>query len=349
MTAYPRRFAISKTAVATVALTIALTPFPASAQPQDGTSDAMERYQELGAQAADAEEDLSEAQDQLTRRQAELADANGALARANQALQQAQRAEMSFRDEVDILASTSFRNGRIARWSAILTSDSSQEFLDQMSALGVLANNNSDVLNRLSGIRDQANAARNAAAEAQERAGKAAVEAERAVSTLEGRKARLDEQIEQVEAALDDLSTAEQAELQTVQDSGSYLGPPGAANDALQAALSRRGSEYEWGATGPNEFDCSGLTSWSYAQAGINIPRTSRQQWGAGKPVSLDALLPGDLLFYDDGTGNPSNIHHVGMYVGEGKMVDAPTEGQLVDVRSMEGDGHLIGARRMVG
>ncbi|WP_245992689.1 NlpC/P60 family protein [Prauserella muralis] len=309
----------------------------------------MERYQELGAQAADAEEDLSQAEDELARRQQELDKADAALARANQALQQAQRAEVAFRDEVDTLAAASFRNGRIARWSAILTSDSSQEFLDQMSALGVLASNNAATLNRLSGIRDRANAARASAAQAQQRAGKAEAEAERAVSTLEDRKAKLDEQIAQVRAALDDLSSAEQAELQTVQDTGSYLGPPGAANDALQAALSRRGSEYEWGATGPSEFDCSGLTSWSYAQAGVTIPRTSRQQWGAGKPVSLDALLPGDLLFYDDGTGNPSNIHHVGMYVGEGKMVDAPTEGQLVDVRSMEGDGHLIGARRIVG
>ncbi|MFC4004913.1 NlpC/P60 family protein [Prauserella oleivorans] len=309
----------------------------------------MERYQELGAQAADAEEDLSQAEDELARRQQELDKADTALARANQALQQAQRAEAAFRDEVDTLASVSFRNGRIARWSAILTSDSGQEFLDQMSALGVLASNNAETLNRLSGIRDRANAARASTAQAQQRAGKAEAEAERAVSNLEDRKAKLDEQIAQVRAALDNLSSAEQAELQTVQDTGSYLGPPGAANDALQAALSRRGSEYEWGATGPTEFDCSGLTSWSYAQAGVTIPRTSRQQWGAGKPVSLDALLPGDLLFYDDGTGNPSNIHHVGMYVGEGKMVDAPTEGQLVDVRSMEGDGHLIGARRIVG
>ncbi|NIJ12600.1 cell wall-associated NlpC family hydrolase [Saccharomonospora amisosensis] len=349
MTAYPRRSAATRTAVTAMALTIALAPFQASAQPQDGTSDAMERYQELGAQAADAEEDLSEAEDGLARRQQALDEANAALAKANRALRQAQDAEAAFRDEADNLAAASLRNGRIARWSAILTNESSQEFLDKMSALGVLANNNAETLSRLSGIRDRADAARAEAAQARQRARAATAEAERAVRAIEERKAKLDAQIEQVRSALDDLSSTERATLGTVQDTGSYLGPPGAANDALQAALSRRGSEYEWGATGPNEFDCSGLTSWSYAQAGITIPRTSRQQWGAGKPVSLDALLPGDLLFYDDGTGDPSAIHHVGMYVGEGKMVDAPTEGQLVDVRSMEGDGHLSGARRIVG
>jgi peptidoglycan DL-endopeptidase CwlO len=65
--------------------------------------------------------------------------------------------------------------------------------------------------------------------------------------------------------------------------------------------------------------------------------------------VPLDRLVPGDLLFYDDGTGNAASIHHVAMYVGDGKMVDAPTEGQLVDVRPQRGDGHLLGARRIAG
>jgi cell wall-associated NlpC family hydrolase len=65
--------------------------------------------------------------------------------------------------------------------------------------------------------------------------------------------------------------------------------------------------------------------------------------------VAKDALQPGDLLFYDDGSGNPAAIHHVGMYVGDGRMVDAPTEGKLVDVRPIRSDGHYIGARRIVG
>jgi peptidoglycan DL-endopeptidase CwlO len=72
-------------------------------------------------------------------------------------------------------------------------------------------------------------------------------------------------------------------------------------------------------------------------------------QYKVGRAVSANELQAGDLLFYDDGTGNPERIHHVGMYVGDGKMVDAPTEGQLVDVRAMRGDGHFIGARRIAG
>jgi cell wall-associated NlpC family hydrolase len=344
-----RRRSAAKATIAAAALIVALPHIPASAQPADDPPDPMERYQQLGAQAAQTEEDLSQAQENLAAKRKERGDANTALTRATHALTKAQRAENRFRDEIDTLPTSMYRNGHIVRWSAIFTSNSTQNFLDQMSALDLLATDNAETLDRLAGVRSRADAARADATQARQRAQKATTAAKTAVDTLKDRKADLDSQIQQVRDALGELSPELRAELGTVQDNGVYLGPPGAANDALQAALGRRGSPYEWGATGPNEFDCSGLTSWSYARAGITIPRTSRQQWTAGKAVSLDALTPGDLLFYDDGTGNPSAIHHVGMYVGDGRMVDAPTEGQVVDVRSMDGDGHLIGARRIVG
>jgi len=346
----PRRTrSTARAAIATAALIVAMPHVAASAQPAGDSSDAMERYQQLGAQAAQTEEDLSQAEQDLAAKQQERDDANVALGTATQALTQAQQAEGQFRGEMDQMTGDLYRNGQIVRWSAAFTSGSPEQFLDQMSALDVIATDHSDRLDRLTGLTSQADTARATAAQAQQRADKAATDAESAVNTLKTRKADLDSQIQQVRTALGELSPEERDELGTVQDNGVYLGPPGATNDALQAALGRRGSEYEWGATGPTEFDCSGLTSWAYRQAGITIPRTSRQQWTAGKAVSLDALEPGDLLFYDDGTGNPSTIHHVGMFVGDGRMVDAPTEGQLVDVRSMRGDGHLIGARRIVG
>jgi peptidoglycan DL-endopeptidase CwlO len=346
----PRRFrSTAKTAVATAALIVAMPHATASAQPDDDASDAMERYEQLGAQAAQTEEDLSQAEINLTAKQQERDAANGALTTAQQTLTSAQQAEGQYRGEMDQMTGDLYRNGQIVHWSAIFTSGSPDQFLDQMSALNVIATDNTAKLDQLAGVTAKAASARQTAAEAQQRADKAAVDAETAVNTLKAKKADLDNQIEQVEDAYGDLSQDEKDELGTVQDNGVYLGPPGAANDAMQAALGRRGSEYEWGATGPNEFDCSGLTSWAYKQAGITIPRTSRQQWTVGKPVSKDALQPGDLLFYDDGSGNPATIHHVGMYVGDGRMVDAPTEGKLVDVRSTRSDGHYIGARRIVG
>lgn len=344
-----RRRSAAKTAVATAALIVGLPHVAASAQPADDSSDALERYQRLGARAAQTEEDLSQAQQDLATGRREQTKAKAAVARATRTLNQALQVENRFRGEIDTLSASMYQNGQVVRWSAIFTSGSTDEFLAQMSALDVLATDQADTLSHLTGVRSRADAARAAATQAQQHAQAAITAAKTAVDTLKDRKADLGNQIQQVRDALGGLSPDQRAELGTVQDNGVYLGSPGAANDALQAALGRRGSQYEWGATGPSEFDCSGLTSWSYARASITIPRTSREQWTAGKSVSLDALQPGDLLFYDDGTGNPGAIHHVGMYVGDGRMVDAPTEGQVVDVRSMDGDGHLLGARRIAG
>lgn len=336
--------------VTTIAAVLATTP--AVAQPADPPSDAsveMQRYQELGAEAAAAEEDLSEAQAELQTRQRQQETTEAALTRAIQTAEATQNSEQEFRAEVDTFVAAAFHGASTNQLSAVLTSDSPQDMLDQVSALNNLASDKIQALEHLRIAREQAAAAHDAAAEAQRQARTATEAAQDAVFTVRQRQGQLEQQIAGVRQALDALSAAERTRLNTVKDTGSYAGPTGAANNALQAALSRRGSEYEWGATGPDEFDCSGLTSWAYRQAGVSIPRTSRRQYTIGKPVGINELAPGDLLFFDDGSGNPGAIHHVGMFVGNGKMVDAPTEGQLVDVRSMRGDGHFIGARRIVG
>lgn len=94
----------------------------------------------------------------------------------------------------------------------------------------------------------------------------------------------------------------------------------------VDAALSRIGSPYVWGATGPDSFDCSGLTSWAFAQAGKSIPRTSQAQISSGTPVSLDNLQPGDLIGYYSG------VTHVAMYIGNGQVVHASTYGVPVGI-----------------
>ncbi|MGW5723352.1 NlpC/P60 family protein [Amycolatopsis sp. NPDC003865] len=339
--------------VATAALLlIGLGTIPASAQPaQPPTSsqDPMQRYQELGAQAAKADEDLLTAQDQLTARQADRDKANAAVTKANDDLAQAQAAIAQFRPQVDKIALSALDGGQLNSAAMLLDSGNRQEFLDRASALSMLADQKNTTLGALRDAVNRAENAKTSAASAQKTAQLAADDATAAVEEVRKRQEDLKGQIAEVRKALGQLPSSDRQKLGKVQDNGSYLGPPGAANDALQAALSKRGSEYQWGATGPSEFDCSGLTSWAYKQAGVTLPRTSRQQFTAGKAVALNQLVPGDLVFYDDGSGNAGAIHHVGMYVGDGKMVDAPTEGQLVDVRPIRGDGHLMGARRIVG
>ena len=112
-----------------------------------------------------------------------------------------------------------------------------------------------------------------------------------------------------------------------------------AAKRAVEIALAQLGAPYRWGATGPNEFDCSGLTSTSYARAGVPIPRTSKIQYAAlaarGQTVDVANLLPGDLVFYAYSPSNPATIHHVGMYVGKGLMVEAPYTGAFVRTASI--------------
>jgi len=109
---------------------------------------------------------------------------------------------------------------------------------------------------------------------------------------------------------------------------GAVTSGSGVGYAALQAALSKLGSPYEYGAAGPGSFDCSGLVQWAYKQAGVSVPRTSQAQAGVGTPVAQQDLQPGDIVaFYGGG--------HVGIYAGNGNVVHAPDYGQPVKVAPM--------------
>ncbi|MDX8056213.1 NlpC/P60 family protein [Lentzea sp. BCCO 10_0798] len=321
-------------AAAAVLAVVGSSSGSAGAQPP---GDPVEQYEELSQQAEKLNDDVLKAQENLDAKKAELSEAGAELNQARQAGEQ-------LRGQVDVLTEVTFQGARFNGLSALLVSDSQQDFLNRMSALEVLAADNAESMGKLSAAVEQANGV-------QQRAEKAANEAAVVAEDVKKRKSDLDGRITELRKAVNNLSSAQKSGLGfgQVKDTGTYLGPPGAANTALQAALSKRGSQYQWGGNGPNAFDCSCLTKWAYAAAGVTLPRVAVDQYRVGKPIAQNELQPGDLVFYDDGTGNPAAIHHVAMYVAEGKMVDAPTEGQLVDVRSLRGDGHYIGARRIVG
>jgi len=116
---------------------------------------------------------------------------------------------------------------------------------------------------------------------------------------------------------------------------------------AVAFAYSQLGQPYVWGATGEGgTFDCSGLTLRAYQAGGVQLPRTSREQWYAGARVGDPAdLLPGDLVFYAYDLGDPATIHHVGIYIGAGNMIDAPRSGAVIRTEpALRGD--YIGAVR---
>ena len=114
----------------------------------------------------------------------------------------------------------------------------------------------------------------------------------------------------------------------------------------VNLAKSKLGCRYVWGATGPNQFDCSGLTSWCYKQVGISIPRTSLAQSKGGKAVSKSNLQPGDLLFWKT---TSAEVGHVGMYVGNGQFIHAPNKSKPVKYDSLSSSyysSRFVRARR---
>ena len=122
-----------------------------------------------------------------------------------------------------------------------------------------------------------------------------------------------------------------------VQNNNSSYNPPASSTSRVQAVLnlaySKMGCPYVWGAEGPNSFDCSGFTSYVFRNAaGVSIPRTSSAQSGYGQTVSKSNLQPGDLVFFNT---SGKGVSHVGIYVGGGSMIHAPSSGKTVSVTSI--------------
>lgn len=123
--------------------------------------------------------------------------------------------------------------------------------------------------------------------------------------------------------------------------------PTGA--QVVSEAEQYEGTPYAWGGTTPAGFDCSGFTQYVYGQLGVSLPRTSEEQANVGTSVaSLADALPGDLLFFAGSDGTASSPGHVGLYVGNGNMIDAPSSGSSVQVQSVADAGPVVAIRRVI-
>ncbi|MGY1854819.1 C40 family peptidase [Modestobacter sp. SYSU DS0290] len=144
----------------------------------------------------------------------------------------------------------------------------------------------------------------------------------------------------------------------TAPRAGAGAGSASAVETAIDAAERHLGTIYSWGGgslTGPSVgwgvdagvvgFDCSGLTRYAYAQAGISIPRNSRAQYAALPKVARADLQRGDLVFWATDTSNPATIHHVAIYLGSGQILEAPQSGSVIRVTSMRWGGFIGGVR----
>ena len=324
--------AVSVIFVVTVAQpTATAAPVPFLQAPPTG-SDALAKYRDLAAQAEKLNEDLLKAQEDLKAKQADLDKATGDVNAAKNQAATASENQKKYQAEVDEFAGASFTSGvQLNKLSALLSGTSTQDFLDRSSALEVLATDKNAAVGNLTDAVRQSTAAAEKASDAAKRATDARDAAAKLTEDIKAKQKTLNTQIDQVKAADKTLSAADKAvQRDTGGKAPNVKAPTAAAQTAVNAALSKLGSPYVWGATGPGTFDCSGLMLWAYGKAGISLPRNSAAQAQYGTPVSRDQLQPGDLVAYY------SPVSHIGMYIGDGKMVHAPTSGDVVKISPLQ-------------
>jgi cell wall-associated NlpC family hydrolase len=321
-------------------LALTLVPFTgASAEPTPTPAQARRELSRLEAEVDNAVEDYNDAR-------IALAKAQRAAAAVQARVDRAAARVAGLRRQMGGFASAAYQAGGIDSFVTLMTTSNPQTFLDQATTLDQIARDQAGHLRDLK-------AASHALA-AQQAEAKAAVEATKAVErrlatvrkSIEAKVARQERLVDIVESRADRMAAAArlQASARASRSSAPrtyYSGPAsGRASVAVAEAYRQLGKWYQWGAAGPDRFDCSGLTMWVWGRAGVSLPHSSRAQYGYGRHVSRGELLPGDLVFY----GSP--IHHVGIYVGGGRYIAAPHTGAQVGFRDVN-RGDWAGATRL--
>ncbi|WP_157547842.1 C40 family peptidase [Nonomuraea candida] len=353
-------------------LLVALCP-PVAAEPGTTSRDVRkarqavrERSKELGRTTAE----LARAQARLDELAAEverLVEAyNGEVVR----LRQAEQADLQSRTR---LAAAGAEVERARRDVALLAAEShgglgtvqpvmgmlldrggADGFLHRAGVLGHLGSERAAVLTRMRDaqevariLRIQAERAYAERQAASERARRAKLAAEAAVAAqrrdtraLAARKDALQRKVDAARSRAELLARRRDAAPAGLVRGGSTMG-----DVAANWALTQLGKPYVWAADGPETYDCSGLSMRAWERAGVRLDHWTGTQWTSGPHVPLDRLRRGDLLFFAHVQGDPSTIHHVGIYVGRGQMVHAPQTGDVVRVASIW-RGDLVGATR---
>ncbi len=248
---------------------------------------------------------------QLSRAQANAKIAQNAASRGAAALAVGQQA-------VAQLAAANYMNSGLDPTFQALTTGDPQQFLSQASAISELDQSSGMKVNTLSNEVTQALRDKQTA--------------DQQVTQVNALEAQMNAKKKVIDAKIDQVNSAAMKQAMAVfTQTGQYpdISIPTANTvgaQALQAALTRLGDPYVWGAAGPGQFDCSGLVVWAYAQEGIALPHYTGSLWNSGVHVARDDLEPGDLVFFF------ADISHVGIYIGNGMMIDAPDFGEVVRV-----------------
>ncbi|MEU8787450.1 NlpC/P60 family protein [Streptomyces sp. NPDC048637] len=321
---------------ATAAAAVALSSQAAQADPHQSKKDVKSEVDKLYGEAEQATEKYNGVKEQQEKLQKEVDDLQDKVARGQGELNQ-------LRKGLGAVASGQYRSGSIDPSVQLFLSGDPDSYLEKAATLDQLSGKQADQLKTI--------------ADKQRRLAQERAEAASKIKDLtETRKALGDKKDEikgklgKAQELLNKMTAKERAAMQAEEsranrnNSRVSLGDDVPASErgaaALAAAQSKIGSPYVWGATGPSSFDCSGLTSWAYQQAGVSLPRTSQEQANAGTRISSQsALKPGDLvLFYSD-------LHHIGLYAGNGQVLHAPKPGANVRYESINNMPFMFGVR----
>lgn len=327
----------------------------------DPADDALAKLNELSRQAEQTTEAMHSAQLDLNSK-LEIQQTAEAKHASDIAAVEAARAQLDrFQQSVDTLAAAQYMGGRTSGFDAMLTASSPQGLIDQLAVQRVMAH---EMQAQMAGYRElgrQTQLAEQASAASATEAKTAAEQAAAVRADLQSKQSQLQVQIAVVKSQYEALTPVQREALAAMpppppappgQDPAVLAAPPApeplpdvpgaippgdiaapgspASTTVIQAALSRIGSPYSWGGSGPGAFDCSGLVMWSFQQAGISLPHSSQALARGGQPVSRDQMQPGDLVTYY------SDASHVGIYIGDGMMVHASTYGTPVRVAPVD-------------
>jgi cell wall-associated NlpC family hydrolase len=344
----------------------------------DPADDALAKLNELSRQAEQTTEAMHSAQLDLNKK-LEAQTAADRKHTDDQAAVDTTKAQLAtYQGAVDKFAAAVYMGGRTDGLNAILTADSPQQLIDKMAIQRVMATEMAAQMKSYRELSTQAAKAEQESAKSAADAKTAAEQAAAVRADLQSKQSKLQVQIAVVKSQYLSLTPDQRVllaapspvpppeELAPGPEAVPRGGAPGQAPEglplgdvsppqgaviaaapgsgegaiAVQAALTRIGAPYAWGAAGPGAFDCSGLVMWAFQQAGVSLPHSSQALAAGGQPVSLSDLQPGDVLtFYSDAS-------HAGIYVGDGMMVHSSTYGQPVRVVPMNSSGPIYNARR---
>ncbi|MFC9908544.1 MULTISPECIES: NlpC/P60 family protein [unclassified Streptomyces] len=321
------------------AAAVALSSQAANAAPSEKPSkdEVKAKVDKLYEEAEQATEKYNGAKEKQEKLQKEISTIQDNVARGQEEVNE-------LRDGLGSMATAQYRSGGIDPSVQLFLSADPDDYLDKASTLDQLSSQQVEALKKIQEKQREL---------AQERA-EASDKLKDLASTrteLGKKKKEVQAKLAEAQKLLNTLTAAEKAALAAEEERASRssearvdLGNTGAASGramaAFQAAQSKIGSPYVYGASGPSSFDCSGLTSWAFAQAGVAIPRISQDQANAGTRIySQSDLKVGDLvIFYGD-------LHHVGFYAGNGQVLHAPRTGTVVRYESINNMPYQFGVR----